>query len=175
MNLLNGLDVSDNGLIREEAEIHAHVSRVEVISQAEATLLGDPAHLLRGHGWLSKLIPTCGLRKRLGSALRCQTFFRTITASNGILLFYSFLPNKRLVVYPNKDNLMCSSCFSAKEVGRDILKSAKNLILKLNEEEKKNSTVEEAVRSIHIKQLKLEKKLDEVLKGLESFTKVMLN
>ena len=48
MNLLNGLAVSDTGLIREEAEIHAHVSRVEVISQAEATLLGDPAHLLRG-------------------------------------------------------------------------------------------------------------------------------
>ena len=48
MNLLNGLAVSDTGLIREEAEIHAHVSRVEVISQAEATLLGDPAHLLKG-------------------------------------------------------------------------------------------------------------------------------
>jgi len=175
MNLLNGLAVSDTGLIREEAEIHAHVSRVEVISQAEATLLGDPAHLLKGHGWLNKLIPTCGLRRRLGSALRCQTFFRTITASNGILLFYSFLPNKRLVVYPNKDNLVCSTCFSAKEVGRDILKSAKDLILKLNEEEKKNSTIENAVRSIQIKQQKLEKKLDEVLKGLESITRVILN
>ena len=147
-----------------------------------------------GHGWLNKLIPTCGLRRRLGSALRCQTFFRTITASNGILLFYSFLPNKRLVVYPNKDNLVCSTCFSAKvsfrkqnrkgtfkqtiffqEVGRDILKSAKDLILKLNEEEKKNSTIENAVRSIQIKQQKLEKKLDEVLKGLESITRVILN
>eukprot|EP00090_Calanus_glacialis_P040395 TRINITY_DN7041_c0_g1_i5.p1 TRINITY_DN7041_c0_g1~~TRINITY_DN7041_c0_g1_i5.p1 ORF type:complete len:976 (-),score=208.34 TRINITY_DN7041_c0_g1_i5:92-3019(-) len=175
MNLLNGLAVSDTGLIREEAEIHAHVSRVEVISQAEATLLGDPAHLLRGHGWISKLVPSCGLRRKLGSALRCQTFFRTITASNGILLFYSFLPNKRLVVYPNKDNLVCSSWFSAKEVGRDILKSAKNLILKLNEEDKKSGNLENAVRSIEIRQQKLEKKLDEVLKGLESLTKAILN
>ena len=48
MNLLNGLAVSDTGLIREQAEIFAHVSRVEVIAQVEATLLGDPAHLLRG-------------------------------------------------------------------------------------------------------------------------------
>jgi len=175
MNLLNGLAVSDTGLIREEAEIHAHVSRVEVISQAEATLLGDPAHLLRGHGWVSKLVPTCGLRRKLGSALRCQTFFRTITASNGILLFYSFLPNKTLVVYPNKDNLVCSPCFSAKEVGRDILKSAKNLILKLNEEEKKSSNLENTVRGIQLKQQNLEKKLDEVLKGLESLTKAILN
>ena len=31
-----------------QAEIHAHVSRVEVIAQAEATLLGDPANLIRG-------------------------------------------------------------------------------------------------------------------------------
>ena len=175
MNLLNGLAVSDTGLIREEAEIHAHVSRVEVISQAEATLLGDPAHLLRGHGWVKNLVPTCGLRRKLGSALRCQTFFRTITASNGILLFYSFLPNKMLVVYPNKDNLVCSPCFSAKEVGRDILKSAKNLILKLNEEEKKSSNLENAVRGIQLKQQNLEKKLDEVLKGLESLTKAILN
>jgi len=174
MNLLNGLAVSDTGLIREEAEIHAHVTRVEVISQAEATLLGDPAHLLRGHGWLSKLVPTCGLRRRLGSALRCQTFFRTITASNGILLFYSFLPNKRLVVYPNKDNLVCSSCFSAKEIGRDILKAAKNLILKLNEEDKKNTNMENVVRGIQLRQQKLEKKLDEVLKGLENLTKAIL-
>jgi len=174
MNLLNGLAVSDTGLIREEAEIHAHVSRVEVISQAEATLLGDPGHLLRGQGWLGKLVPTCGLRRRLGSALRCQTLFRTMTASNGILLFYSFLPNKRMVVYPNKDNLVCSPCFSAKEVGRDILKSAKNLILKLNEEDKKNTNIENVVRGIQLRQQNLEKKLDEVLKGLESLTKAIL-
>jgi len=175
MNLLNGLAVSDTGLIREQAEIHAHVSRVEVISQVEATLLGDPANLLKGHGWISRLIPTCGLRRRLGSALRCQTFFRTITASNGILLFYSFLPNKQLVVYPNKDNLVCSPCFSAKEVGRDILKSAKKLILKLNEEENKNNSIEHAVQCIQIRQENLDKKMDEVLRSLERITKAISN
>ena len=98
MNLLNGLAVSDTGLIREEvsllcekmtyieifsfqAEIHAHVSRVEVIAHVEATLLGDPAHLLRGYGWFGKLIPTCGLRRRIGSALKCRAVFRTLTGS----------------------------------------------------------------------------------------------
>ena len=40
--------VSDTGLIREDAEIHSHVCRVEVISAAEATILGDPAHILTG-------------------------------------------------------------------------------------------------------------------------------
>ena len=40
--------MSDTGLIRDEAEIHAHVSRVEVIAQLEATLLGDPSLLLTG-------------------------------------------------------------------------------------------------------------------------------
>ena len=40
--------MSDTGLIRDEAEIHSHVSRVEVIAQLEATLLGDPSLLLTG-------------------------------------------------------------------------------------------------------------------------------
>ena len=60
-------------------------------------------------------------------------------------------------------------------MGRDILKSAKNLVLKLNEEQKKSSTLDNAVRCIQIRQQKLEKKLDEGLKGLESITKVILN
>ena len=60
-------------------------------------------------------------------------------------------------------------------MGRDILKSAKNLILKLNEEDKKSGNLENAVRGIQIRQQKLEKKLDEVLKGLESLTKAILN
>jgi hypothetical protein len=45
---VNFLQVSDTGLIREEAEIHSHVCRVEVISSAEATILGDPGHILTG-------------------------------------------------------------------------------------------------------------------------------
>merc|ERR1712080_143580 len=98
MNLLNGLAVSDASMIREEAEIHSHVSRVEVIAQLEATLLGDPALLLRGRGWGSRLIPTCGLRRRLGRILCLGKMFRTVTVSKGVLLFYSVLPLKEIYV-----------------------------------------------------------------------------
>ena len=45
---IDNSQVSDTGLIREDAEIHSHVCRVEVISAAEATILGDPAHILTG-------------------------------------------------------------------------------------------------------------------------------
>merc|ERR1719206_1351121 len=66
MNLLNGLAVSDTGRIQEQAEIHAHICRVEAIAAVEATLLGDPALLSRGPAWLHCLIPSCGLRRRIG-------------------------------------------------------------------------------------------------------------
>ena len=49
------------------------------------------------------------------------------------------------------------------------------MILKLHEEEQRGSNLENAVRGIQLRQQKLEKKLDEVLKGLESITKVILN
>ena len=40
--------MNDTGVIRDEAEIYAHICRVEVISAAEATILGDPARVLTG-------------------------------------------------------------------------------------------------------------------------------
>ena len=171
MNLLNGLAVSDTGLIREEAEIHAHVSRVEVIAQVEATLLGDPAHLLRGRGWLARLIPTCGLRRKIGSVLQCRNVFRTVTASKGILLFYSHLPDKRLTVYPNKKNMICSPCLNSGEIGREIVKSAKDLVLRLSATQQEESDLQERIRSIQIKQDKLELKIDSVISTLENLCK----
>ena len=46
MNLLNGLAVSDTGLIMEQAEIVSYISRVETISHLESILLGDPFDFL---------------------------------------------------------------------------------------------------------------------------------
>ena len=40
MNLLNGLAVSDTGVIRHEAEIYAYKCQVEIISYLEAMMLG---------------------------------------------------------------------------------------------------------------------------------------
>ena len=171
MNLLNGLAVSDTGLIREEAEIHAHVSRVEVIAQVEATLLRDPARLLRGQGLLGRLLPTCGLRRRIGSVLQCRSVFRTLTASKGILLFYSYLPNKKLVVYPNKERMICSPCLSPTDVNREIVKSAKDLVLKLSEAQKDKDDIQERIRTIQVQQDNLEMKIDEVIKTLGNLCK----
>lgn len=170
-----------------QAEIHAHVSRVEVIAQVEATLLGDPANLLRGNwwkytdidskgkwigkGWIGRIIPSCGLRRKLGSIFRCSTIFRTMTASKGILLFYSHLPNKKLVIYPNKDSIICSPCITKDDVGKEIIKAAKNLILKLNHE----TNIDSAIEKIQIRQEILEKKMDQVLESLGQLTKSVLS
>ncbi len=154
-----------------QAEIHAHVSRVEVIAHVEATLLGDPAHLLRGYGWFGKLIPTCGLRRRIGSALKCRAVFRTLTASKGILLFYSHLPNKKLVIYPNKDSLICSPCFNKDNIGREIVKDAKKLVLQLNSDDDMGTAIEKVSQ----RQDTLEKKMDQVLEKLEILTTTIVN
>ena len=63
MNLLNGLAVSDTGVIRQEAEIHAYKSQVGIVSYMESMMLGDPFNFLANWPkfiWL-KHIPTCSL------------------------------------------------------------------------------------------------------------------
>ena len=58
MNLLNGLAVSDTGLIREQAEIVSHMARVDTISYTESILLGDPLDFLGNwppFKWISNL------------------------------------------------------------------------------------------------------------------------
>ena len=125
--------------------------------------------LLRGHGWMARLIPTCGLRRRLGALLQCDTIFRKLTASQGILLFYSYLPNKKLVIYPNKESLVCSSCFDKNDIGREVVKAAKNLVLQLHQATSKDNLIEE----IQKKQQVLEEKMDKVMEQLQSLTKLL--
>ena len=63
MNLLNGLAVSDTGLIRDEAEVVGWTSRVEHITYTESILLGDPFYFLSN--WppikLIQRIPSCAV------------------------------------------------------------------------------------------------------------------
>jgi len=167
MNLLNGLAVSDTGLIREEAEIHSHVCRVEVISAAEATILGDPAHILTGP---SRLIPSCGIRRKLSSIFRVRKLFQRMLGSNGIMLFYSVLPDKRLVIYPNRRSLVCSPCISSKDVGRDIVDSAKGLVLRMNKVQEENLVVNRAINQLRLQQECMEEKLEKILNKLENLT-----
>ena len=63
MNLLNGLAVSDTGLIREEAEVVGWSARVDLITYTESMLLGDPFYFLSN--WppikLLQRIPNCAV------------------------------------------------------------------------------------------------------------------
>ena len=63
MNLLNGLAVSDTGLIREEAEVVGWSSRVELITYTESMLLGDPFYFLSNWPPIKAIqrIPSCAV------------------------------------------------------------------------------------------------------------------
>ena len=91
MNLLNGLAVSDTGLIMEKAEIVSYTTRVETISYMESVLLGDPLDFLATWPPVRFLssVPSLALCHQVYSA--CPTARRAghcISGATGILLFY---------------------------------------------------------------------------------------
>ena len=73
MNLLNGLAVSDTGIIQEKAEIVAYLSRVEIISYAESLLLGDPFDFLSN-------VPTLKWMMNIPSFSCCRHIYRNKVA-----------------------------------------------------------------------------------------------
>ena len=91
MNLLNGLAVSDTGIIMEKAEIVSFTTRVETISYMESVLLGDPFQFLSR--W-----PAVRFLSRVPSLALCHQVYTScpsarraghcITGATGILLFY---------------------------------------------------------------------------------------
>ena len=146
MNLLNGLAVSDTGLVREKAEIVAHTSRAAVIAQIEATLLGGGGTRL-----------SCGLRRR--------ALARLLTGSRNILLFYSALPDKRLTVFPNRGEAGCGGWLGGGAVGREVLRAARDLVLRLAAG---NGEVDRVMQDLQDRQERLETKLDKILLSLDS-------
>lgn len=52
-----------------------------------------------------------------------------ITGATGILLFYSWLPDKLLRIKPNKNNNLCS-CFAIETMGKEVIDSAKAVVVK---------------------------------------------
>ena len=52
-----------------------------------------------------------------------------ITGATGILLFYSWLPDKLLRLQPNKNNNLCS-CFAIETMGKEVIESAKAVVVK---------------------------------------------
>ena len=103
MNLLNGLAVSDIGIIQAKAEIIGYRSRVETISYTESILLGDPFNFLSNwpaFKWV-KNIPSFSCCVQLYRHPFVQDIFHKITGASGILLFYSYLPEKTMTIKAN--------------------------------------------------------------------------
>merc|ERR1719350_50445 len=127
MNLLNGLAVSDTGLIREKAEIFSYRSQVETISTFESMLLGDPFDFLSNVPSMLSNIPSGSLLRQLYRNRILRHFFTKIGATE-ILLFYKFLPTKSVTITPNREGQDCQ-CLRVDEMGRDIIASAKDIII----------------------------------------------
>ncbi len=101
VNLLNGLAVSDIGVIQKQSEIVALTSRVELVSYIESMLLGDPFQFLTN--WppvkLLRQLPACDCFRKLYAFGCVRTAFATMMGNT--LLFQSQLPEKKAVFQPN--------------------------------------------------------------------------
>ena len=102
-NLLNGLAVSDTGLIRDKAEIFSYRSQVETISTFESMLLGDPFDFLSNVPSKLSNLPSCSLLQRLyGNS--CLRQLMTKLGAGEILLFYQYLESKSVTITPNRQS-----------------------------------------------------------------------
>ena len=104
VNLLNGLAVSDIGVIQKRSEIVALIARVELISYIESILLGDPFKFLTNWPTIKSLrkLPPCDCLSKMYSMKCIRRAFSRIMGN--ILLFHSLLPNKRAIFCPNKSS-----------------------------------------------------------------------
>lgn len=134
MNLLNGLAVSDTGIIREEAEITFYIVQVEVISYIESMLLGDPFNFLSNWPafiWLRRF-PSCSLGNTLYRVPPLRKIFHRLTGASGVLLFFDYLPEKRITFFPNHDVPFCG-CLAGEDKDKDfhasILEASKAVTL----------------------------------------------
>jgi len=151
MNLLNGLAVSDTAVIREKAEIVTYIIRVETISCFEAVLLGDPFNFLSN--WpaikILKDVPSLAFCKALYGNAFVRNISHKITGATGILLFYSWLPDKKLKLTPNKNNQLCP-CLATETMGQEVIDSAKAIVVKKNQAalNEDNSEIAQRIRNM---------------------------
>ncbi|XP_072941868.1 transient receptor potential cation channel protein painless [Epargyreus clarus] len=181
-NLLNGLAVHDTHEIRANAELVGHVSRVKLISYFESVLIGKvytkPPKLW---SWLPSYLQELTFIKP--EMLCIRPFARRIS------LFPTFLPLYRIVVKPNRDNIIeipqpsapymigndnkdietgkcCFNCCQAYKLDRKIVKNAKTIINKrsqvseLEQISNKLNEYEEKMTSLEDTLLKILKKLE---------------
>ena len=137
MNLLNGLAVSDTGIIQEKAEIVTYISRVETISYTESVLLGDPFDFLSrwpAFKWV-KDVPSLSCCALLYKSKTIQNMFHKVTGATGVLLFYSFLKEAKITIKPNEKPVQCKLLL-VNEMDDSIITSAKKIIAEKSKENK---------------------------------------
>ncbi|XP_040568559.1 transient receptor potential cation channel protein painless [Lepeophtheirus salmonis] len=150
MNLLNGLAITDTGIIQARAEIVSNVTRVESVSYAESVLLGDPFDFLssssaNGDGpfsWLNRHLPSCALLNALYTkSPTVRSAFQKITGATGILLFFTLLTDKS-ARFPHVAKGLLGGRVNA-EV-RDILAKSKDITRKKlkKKEDREDITIE---------------------------------
>ncbi len=156
MNLLNGLAVSDTGLIRARAEVVGAVSRVETVSYVESLLLGDPFDFLGGWpravSWLRSL-PALALCRSLFRSRVIRDASVKVTGAANVLLFYEFIPDKTLTIYPNKKSGFC--LINLEVMSEKVIAKAKTIITN-----KQKATLDDGLQC-RIKAI--EEKLDQLL------------
>ncbi len=181
MNLLNGLAVSDTGIIREEAEINFYICQVEVISYIESMLLGDPFNFLSNWPafvWLRR-IPACSLGKSLYRAPPLRSLFHALSGASGLLLFYDRLPDKKVTFYPNHDVHFCSCLRGERpddavetDFHPSILEASKAVILsksmatERNEAEERLARTEAMLAQVREENMQMTAKLDLILQKM---------
>ncbi len=167
MNLLNGLAVSDTGVIQEKAEIFGYVSRVDTISYTESVLLGDPFNFLSNWPALKALanVPSCSLCVQIYKNEWVQKLFHRITGATGILLFYNYLPDKRLTFKPNRPE---DRCLGVRIMDEATVAAAKNIVLKKRAEEEREEEEASKARAFDQRLVKVEEKLEQILSLLQA-------
>lgn len=169
MNLLNGLAVSDTGIIREKAQIVSAISRVETISYIESLMLGDPFDFLSNWPPFSfvKAIPSLAVCRCLYRNQTIRDVSHKITGATGILLFYSMLPTKTLVIYPNKRP---NTCFSPmKAMSKEVISNAKAIIVRREESkrwDKERFSMETQIQELREKMDTIDERLRQILDKL---------
>lgn len=180
MNLLNGLAVSDTGIIKAEAEINFYKCQVEVISYVEAMMLGDPFNFLAmwpTYVWLRR-IPACSLGNVLYRIPPLRSVFHHLTGAKSILLFYDYLPDKSITFYPNQERNLCGGCLTKSKPTKEyldfpstIMEDSKVVVLEqLNAQdgvEQRLARTEQLLQQLSQNQQEVETKLEQILSLLQ--------
>ena len=156
-------------------DIFIYRSQVETISTFESMLLGDPFDFLSNVPQMLSRVPSCSLFRQLYRSNTMRSIFTKIGASE-ILLFYRVFPDKRATIRPNQRFDNCS-CLRSDEVGKNIIRAAKEIIIKKQTNFARDTVdekfaqmekkVETRIEDIENKMESIDNKINLVLRKLE--------